>query len=345
VTRPVAPRLAWALALSLACAEPLAPAGQRPRVIPAVAVQDTACAAVIAAAERTVRVASSNGLASAIGAAAPGTAIVMAAGTYTGYFHARRSGTASAPIALCGARTAVVQTGHLESGNAITLHRSYWRLVGFSVTNSQVGISGDSARFNTIEYLDVHHVGQAGIHLRRFSKHNTVRFNTVRYTGRYRAAYGEGVYIGTYDGAWCSITACKPDRSDSNAVTDNSFSYVTAQHVDVKEGSTGTEVRRNRFDGRGMTTANYTRSWVFNGGNGTVVTDNRGSLSVAHGFEQSAPNSRGWGVGSVYRRNVADVGAWGYGFNLMGGSTKNTVGCDNTVTRAGSGYSNVACSQ
>jgi Ricin-type beta-trefoil lectin domain len=297
---------------------------------------------------RLVQVSSASQLQSAVQNARPGDRIQLADGNYFGWFNITASGTSSSPIVLCGSRNAVVGSGSLSSGNGIVLHANNWRLIGFTLSNSQTGIAIIGGSDNVLDNMEVRGTGQTAIHIRELSSRNRVVNSWIHHTGRAYAPFGEGVYVGTWEGQWCERTGCQPDRSDGNVITKNTFGpYVTAQNVDIKEGTTGTQVTFNAFSGVGMDPGNYNRSWVFNGGNGAQITDNKGSVSIAHGFENSQPWQGGgttWGTGNVYRRNVADVQAWGYGFSLMGGTSgNNVVGCDNTVTNAGSGFANVRC--
>ena len=63
-----------------------------------------------------VKVSTAGQLSSALMAASPGEAILLAPGTYAGHFKATVSGTASAPITLCGPRGAVIDGGGIKSG-------------------------------------------------------------------------------------------------------------------------------------------------------------------------------------------------------------------------------------
>jgi hypothetical protein len=297
---------------------------------------------------RLVPVSTAAQLASAMQNARPGDKIQLADGSYFSWFNITASGTASAPIILCGSRRAVVGSGSQSSGNGIVLGASNWRLVGFTLSNSQTGIAVIGGSDNVLDNMEVRDVGQTGVHLRGFSKRNRIVNSWIHHTGRRAGAYGEGVYVGSWEGQWCERSGCQPDRSDANVVTRTTFGpYVTAQNVDIKEGTTGTVLTYNTFSGVGMVPDNYNRSWVFNGGNAAVITDNIGSVSLVHGYENSAPWQGGgttWGVGNTYRRNVSDVRASGYGFSIMGGTSgRNVIGCDNKVTNAGSGFANVPC--
>jgi hypothetical protein len=297
---------------------------------------------------RLVSVSTASGLTSALADARAGDLINLADGSYVGQFIIDASGTSTSRIIVCGTRNAVIKGSSLTFGNGVLVQGNRITLAGVSITGSLGGIAIIGGDYNIIENVEIYEVGQAAIHLRVFASHNAIRNNHIHETGRAIPAYGEGIYVGTSEGQWCERTNCQPDRTDSNAIVNNTFGpNVTAQNVDIKEGTTGTVVTDNAFSGVGMVSDNYNRSWVFNGGNAATITDNRGSVSLAHGFENAAPWQGGgtaWGVGNVYRRNAADVQAYGYGFSLTGGTSGgNLVGCDNTVTDASSGFANVPC--
>ena len=147
----------------------------------------------------------------ALAGARAGAVIVMAAGTYSGNFAATSSGTPGSVITLCGPAGAVLDGGSTDSGYVFHLdHASYWHLVGFSVTDGQKGVMADGTVGSTIERLTVSHIGDEAIHLRDNSTDNVVSGNTVSDTGHRKPQFGEGIYIGTANSNWCSISDCRP---------------------------------------------------------------------------------------------------------------------------------------
>ena len=216
----------------------------------------------------------------------------------------------------------------------------YWVLSGFTITNAQKGVVADGTVGSLIAGLTVHHIGDEGIHLRDFSTDNVVRGNTVFDTGNRRAKFGEGIYIGTANSNWCTISDCKPDASDRNLVTYNTIYDTTAEGVDIKEGTTGGVLSHNSFDGSGLTSGGGD-SWVDVKGNSWVIEANVGVDSPMDGF-QVHDVADGWGKGNVFRDNAATVNGPGYGFALRP-EQDNVVECSNTVSNAKKGLSNVSC--
>lgn len=315
-----------------------------PRVAPAAPRANLDVACPQGGAIRVITAATNVQLRSALQNAQPGDLIRMADGTYAGPFIVTASGTAERRITLCGTRNAVIQTGSTSTmGFALVMRVSYWTLTGFTVTNAQQGVSVEGGTQNDIVNLAVHGTGQEAIKLFKLSSYNTVRNNQIYNTGLWNAEWGEGVYVGSYYGHWGANSGGQPDASDYNQVLDNVIGPdVRAEHIDVKEGTTGGIIRGNRFDGRGMVRSQtWVDSWVEIKGNGYTVSGNTGSVSFRDGF-QAYQVLAGWGYNNTFVGNVADVQASGYGFRVDNGMG-HVVKCDNQVTNAGSGLANVAC--
>jgi hypothetical protein len=285
---------------------------------------------------------SADELTQALSAAAPGTVIVMAPGTYSGHFVATISGTASDPITLCGPRDAVIDGGDVKVSYTLYLNSvDWWRVIGFTVQGGQKGVVTDHAHHVLIQGLSVHGIGDEGIHLREFSTDNTVDGNTVSDTGLNNKKFGEGIYVGTAHSNWCKYTSCKPDNSDRNVISNNDISNTTAENIDIKEGTTGGVIEGNHLSGTGMV-ASAASAWINVKGNGWTITGNTGRLSIKDGFQVHIVYS-GWGRNNVFRGNQAQVDGPGYGFYVQSKSTATIVTCDNSATGARSGLSNIPC--
>ncbi len=145
---------------------------------------------------------------------------------------------ADEPITLCGTSASVLDGGAVDSGYALHLdHVADWVLTGFRVTGGQKGIVLDGVATTTLTGLEVSGTGQEAVHLRAGSSDNVIDGLVIHDTGRSTPEFGEGVYIGTAASNWCTVTACEPDRSDRNRVTGTTVFDVTAEAIDVKEGT------------------------------------------------------------------------------------------------------------
>ncbi|MFF4897062.1 right-handed parallel beta-helix repeat-containing protein [Streptomyces sp. NPDC001068] len=290
----------------------------------------------------TVTVGDAKSLAQALDEARPGDVIRMRDGVYGDRFTAGNSGTGSRPIFLCGGPGAVIDAGDVDGGYAFHLDgASHWRLIGFTVRNGQKGVMADHVRGTLIQGLTVENIGDEGIHLRDFSSGNTVSGNTVRDTGKRKEKFGEGIYVGTAESNWCTVTDCKPDKSDDNVIMGNHVSATTAESVDIKEGTTGGYLINNTFDGAQLS-GGHNDSWVDVKGNNWLIKGNVGRHTSEDGF-QTHRILDGWGTGNVFKGNTAQVDGPGYGFHLAP-VENNKVACDNKVSDAAKGLANTACS-
>jgi hypothetical protein len=277
----------------------------------------------------TKTVSSAEQLQQAVGSAQPGDVIRIAPGTYQGKFVAQNSGTRDRPIFLCGDAAAILDGGGIKKGYAFHLNKaSFWRLIGFTVQNSQKGVMADGSNGSIIQGLTVHDIGDEAIHLRNFSSGNIVQYCKIYNTGLRRAKFGEGVYLGSAESNWKSVTGGQMDRSDNNVVRGNVI-RATAEAVDIKEGTTGGRVLDNVFDGSALGGDKHNDSWVDVKGNNYLIEGNKGKKTLADGF-QTHEIVKGWGTGNVFRNNSIDLaGGNGVGINdTVGG---NTIGCDNKV--------------
>jgi hypothetical protein len=304
---------------------------------------------------RTVNVSTASQLTAALLAAKPGDDIVMADGIYAGKFVVaqERDGVANNRITLSGSRNAVLDAGSINSGYVLYLHADYWTIRGFTVTNGLKGIMADDIHQNIIDSIRLHHLGEEAIHLRRFSTHNIIDRVDISYTGLKTPDYGEGIYIGSANSNWSTYTNGLADKCDSNTVRNSRIGpFVSAECIDIKEGTTGGLITTNDFNSEGISGANSADSWMDVKGNNYVIEYNSGynpSGSVLKDGYQVNVAWPGWGNNNEFRNNVSDVNAPGYGFLIrltssQGTAVGNKVFSNNQVTNAGSGISNIALS-
>lgn len=279
-------------------------------------------------------------LQAALDAAKPGDVIRLADGTYRGTFEITVAGEPDAPIHLCGGPGAVLDGGDVDHGIVVHLEGAdHWRLLGFGVRGGQKGVMADGVEGVVLGGLVVSDIGDEAVHLRAFSVDNLVVGLDISGTGQRRPEFGEGIYIGTAESNWCEVTSCDADASDRNRVVGNTIRQTTAESIDVKEGTTGGEIRDNVFDGSALT--GDADSWVDVKGNDWLIAGNSGTTSPGDGF-QTHEILEGWGTGNVFRGNDARVNGPGYGFALTP-ELQNLVACDNRADGAARGLANVSC--
>lgn len=316
--------------------------------------------------DETVVVATAAQLRDALDTARPGQRILLTPGTYRGSFVAQWPGTANAPITVSGPRTAVlindgpsgsgpscpVPTAGWDSGYGLWLFgAAYWRLTGFTVAESKKGIVVDDSPHVTIQDVHVHDIEEEGVHFRRSSADSVLRDSVVTRTGLARPGFGEAVYLGSANSNWdCHGNSDGVDRSDRIQVVGNVLGPdVTAEHIDVKEGTVDGVIRGNTFDGRGLSGENSADSWVDVKGTGYLIEGNTGSFAppgvFANGYETHNPVA-GSGCGNVWHDNISDLGGVGrWAINVTSTSkclgNLNVVYASNVVVDATGGLTNI----
>jgi hypothetical protein len=292
---------------------------------------------------RLVSVSTAAALTTALKAAQPGDQIQLAPGSYVGRFVDGIAGTATAPIVICGPSTAIIDGGGLTLGVALSLTNApYTRVAGITVTDAKKGVMLDNSSHSVLSAITVHGIGQEAVHLRRATSDSVVENSTIFDTGQVDPQYGEGVYVGSASNNWCVDSACGPDQADRNVITGNKIGPgVTAEEIDIKEGTTGGTISGNTFDGSSMVNPGGGQSWVDVKGNGWLITGNTGRYTFRHGFTDSLAVT-GWGNDNTFAANTEYVNSTGYGVRVTAGITGVRVLTSNVVVGAASGVANIA---
>jgi hypothetical protein len=297
--------------------------------------------------DRLVSVSTASQLGSAFANAQPGDLIELDAGTYSGNWTVTRSGTSAKPITICGPRAAVLNAGSLTGSVGLFLSGTdYWTLKGFTITNAWYGLGLADAHFVTVDSLHVYNIGEAAMVARNLSTHNRFQANYIHDTGRSRPEFGEGIYVGSAQVNWCLHSGCNPDKSDYNTITRNIIGpNIGSQMIDVKEGTTGTVITRNRYDGAGMSLSTLNNdAWVNAYGNGVKDSANVGFNGRLRDGYKVQTLVTGWGQSNSFQYDTLDGGnSSGYGYSV--GSATNMVECSNVVSGFANGLSNLACTR
>jgi F5/8 type C domain len=321
----------------------------------------------------TWNVTNAAGLSAALAAVAPGDTIALASGRYDGAFYATTSGTSSRPITLTGPRGAVLSnstagcdpnvpsapSGITYCGYGLHLNGvSYWHLTGFSVSGAAKGIVLDRSSNNTLDSVEVSTIDQEGVHFRTDSSNNLIQRSSIHDTGVTDHGIGEGLYFGSAQSNWPKYGedgGTGQDHSNNNQAIANTFGpRIGAEHIDIKEGTTGGLVQGNTFIGA-VSGDNSADSWVDVKGSGYTLIGNHGSYTVgvpADGYQVLADGYQvhqivsPYGCGNVFRSNDSNLGGvGGYAVNVTDQShcsSANVVYSSNTVTNAKSGLTNIA---
>lgn len=189
-----------------------------------------------------------------------------------------------------------------ENGYVMHITGDYWNVEGIVFTNAQKGIVMDNSNHSMISDCEIHTVGAEAIAIRDGSSYCMINKCYIHDTGLVSPGYGEGVYIGS------SKDKTEFDfKCDHNKVMDCTFINVAAEHIDIKEYTTDTEISGCTFYGDGMTGENYARSFIDIKGNDCYVHDNtgyrNGNPKIVAAFEIHE-QVQGWGYHQFFEKNT-----------------------------------------
>ena len=266
-----------------------------------------------------IKVKTAKELSNALSNAAAGDKIAIAAGHYSGHFKLKASGSKNKPIWVVAEDASDMPTldgGDYNNGATLAIDGddnaqgiSYIYIQNIKVTNSRGGITVDHANYVTIDGVEAYGVGQAGIHLRDGSKYSIVKNSYIHNTGLYNVKYGEGVYIGSDYTKWPggrSASEYDPKVDFAQIINNTIGPNVTAEHIDIKEGSSYAFIVGNTFNAAGMKDIlNGGLSFIDFKGNYSEVAYNKGDQNGNKYFENAFEintKSSGWG----YHNNIHD---------------------------------------
>lgn len=235
----------------------------------------------------------------------PGSSIVLAPGIYTGSFSSDINGTPDQPIVIRSAdpgNPAILSGVSTSSGYAFRVRGDHWQIRDLKFTNAQKGIILDHSNYSLITDVEVYNTGMEGVHFRDGSSFNTIQNSNIHHTGRTAPGYGEGVYVGSADGA--SYDQATHYNTIRNVVIGP---HVTAEHVDIKERTIGTVVENCIFHGEGISGANYADSFIDVKGNEAIIRNNagyqEGNGKILDAFQLHEVVA-GWGSNNIFINNT-----------------------------------------
>ena len=260
----------------------------------------------------TKKVSTAAELYQAIYSAVPGDIIGILPGTYdyTTYdqaqkFYTEKSGNKTSPIILTATdpeNPPLLLGTNTENGYVLHIVGSYWIIDNIKFSTSQKGIVLDKSQYSIIKNCEIFNTGSEALAIRDGSSYNTVKNCYIHDTGKNNPGFGEGVYIGS------SVTTTGYDYyCNYNVVNNCTFKNVAAEHVDVKEYTTGTEIANCLFYGDGMTGENYAGSFIDIAGKDVYVHDNIGhrnnNKKIVAAFEMH-DQVTGWATNATFVNNV-----------------------------------------
>jgi parallel beta-helix repeat protein len=252
--------------------------------------------------------------------AKPGDEIVIAPGKYegdknsnpyqNGFFEANNDGTASEPIIVRSENPndpAVLTGREINYGYGLYITGNHWEFRNLAIKTAQKGIMLDGGNHNLIYKCEVSNIGDEGVHFRDGSSGNTIERSRVYNTGNYQPSYGEGIYVSSAISHWNSYEK----KCDDNLISENIIGPdVTAEHIDIKEGTIGTIVEYNFFYGEGISGEHYAENLVDVKGNEAIIRYNVGFREDNEEINMAFKNlgvEEGWGLNNKYYGNTINL--------------------------------------
>jgi endoglucanase len=215
----------------------------------------------------------------AMSTATPGTEIVIAEGNYYPAgkledqlgkfvkFTSAKNGTAAKPIILRGKNPAKPPAlgcpdNDKYDGAVISINGDYWVLKDLIVKQGDKGIMLDNSNHSKILNVQVTDVGEEAIHLRDGSSNCLIDGCTITFTGRVKPDFGEGIYIGSDRADHGAAPNYNPDCKNNTVQNCKIGPNVSAEHLDIKEGTDGTIIKNNTFDATGISGKNFSDSFI-----------------------------------------------------------------------------------
>jgi hypothetical protein len=155
--------------------------------------------------------------------------------------------------------------------------------LGFQLKNANKGLYADNCSNITIQNLDIHDIGEEGVHFLNNSTMCNIYNNKIYDTGSLEPEYGEGIYIGSSYNNWPKDPLIPDETHDIN-ICYNYIYNTTTECIDVKEGTYNGLIESNYFNGEKLN-GEYADSWIDIKGTSWNISDNEGYITLINGFQ------------------------------------------------------------
>ena len=220
-------------------------------------------------------------------------------------FYGTADGTKSSPITLTALdpnNPPLLVGPTLNDNYVLHITGDYWIIEHLKIAYAQKGIVLDNSNYSIIRNVEVYSTGSEAIAIRDGSSYCLIQKCYIHNTGLVTPGYGEGIYIGSSESTTGYNYKC-----DYNVVDGCIFKDIAAEHIDIKEYTTGQEIFGCTFYGDGISGQNYAGSFIDIAGNNCNVHDNVGfrnkNKNVVAAFEVH-DIVQGWGNGHQFVNNV-----------------------------------------
>lgn len=265
--------------------------------------------------KNSVYVKDTEELKSALANAQAGDEIILAEGEYIysgstpkgRMFTGEANGTESKPIIICSenpANPSVISGINVNKNYALTITGDWWEVRNIKVTNASKGIILDNSNHTKLINCEVYNTGAEGIHFRDNSSYCLADSCLIYDTGVISPGYGEGIYVGS-----AKSTTGYGYNCDYNTIRGCIFGAgITAEHIDIKEYTTGTVIENCIFNGTGISGENSSKSFVNIKGNDCIIRNCTGYRNSCEKITRAFESNQivdGWGQNTqVYGNKV-----------------------------------------
>ncbi len=173
-----------------------------------------------------------------------------------------KSANPSNPAILDGA-------GWSNAGYTLYIRGDYWEISDLKIRSGAKGIMLDNANHCSIINCEVYEMGQEAIHVRDGSSYTLIDNCYVHDSGKLNDGFGEGIYIGSDNSVWVDgdgvVTGEKgklySKECHYNTVKNCTLGpNITAEPIEIKEGTTNTVFEYCVVRGPGVSGNNYADS-------------------------------------------------------------------------------------
>lgn len=311
----------------------------------------------------TINVSNSQQLIDALKNAASGDEIVLASGTYTtsastyyypllSYYSGIDSDIASRTAYFRGSQSNITLRSANPSNPAIlagsgwnvdgyVLHvtGSNWAIKDLIIKNGAKGLILDNSSNSMIQNVEIYDIGQEGLHVRDHSHDCIIDNIFIHDVGKRNDGFGEGIYIGSDNSVWwegdgnnTGEKGKRYRRACHNTLVKNSTfgPNISAEPVEIKEGSENTIVENCIIRGSGISGANFADSHLDIKGTFTQIRNNTFYQDGNSGIARSIMIVPRQGAGVAQQYTAHDNYIYGNTFEL------NSSGVEIAVANNGS---------
>lgn len=250
----------------------------------------------------------------AMGGAVAGDIILIEAGTYiSDDFETGNAGTNLLPITIKSKDPndqAILKGTSLESGHICDINHEYWIVQDLVMQYGNKGLILDNASYSIVDGITLSNTGQEGIHVINGSSNIQILNCKVTDCGNVKPEYGEAVYVGSDYKKWIEEGGAYAKECDDVLIQGCELGPdVSAEHVDIKEGTLRTIVENCVFYGGGMSGENGGGSFIDAKGDSCIIRNNtgyrQGNIMVVAAFENHVKND--WGNTNLFCSNTVDM--------------------------------------